>query len=80
MLARRARIASPCGVPVEAVGRGRFRCGEGEDTAMILVQVWIFVGSKRAWGHASMHVDRTYISWWPGGEGRNYKLSRSLPV
>jgi hypothetical protein len=28
-----------------------------------------------------MHVGRsTYISWWPGGQGRDFKLSRALPV
>lgn len=37
---------------------------------MIAVYVWDFLGKDRAWGHASMHVEQTYVSWWPQGEGR----------
>jgi hypothetical protein len=48
---------------------------------MVQVHVWNFLGSKRAWGHASLHVGTTYISWWPGPqEDREYKLGRELDV
>jgi len=47
---------------------------------MIQVHVWNFLGSTQAWGHASLHVGQTYISWWPSGEGRRPKLSERLPV
>jgi hypothetical protein len=47
---------------------------------MIHVYVWDYRGSTEAWGHASMAVGPTYISWWPGGEGRRYKLSDHVPI
>jgi hypothetical protein len=37
---------------------------------MIKVYVWPFLGKDEAWGHASMHVGTTYISYWPSGNGR----------
>lgn|SRR5262249_415368 len=36
---------------------------------MLTVFVWMFRGKDVAWGHASLLVDQTYMSWWP--EGRN---------
>ena len=33
---------------------------------MITVHIWKYRGSLKAWGHASLHVGQTYISWWPG--------------
>ena len=32
---------------------------------MITVFVWKFRGMDDAWGHTSMLVGRTYMSWWP---------------
>lgn len=61
-------------------GHGDFGHWEQDNSTMIQVHVWNFLGSKQTWGHASMHVGTTYISWWPGGAGRHYKLSRGLPV
>jgi hypothetical protein len=40
---------------------------------VITVYIWNFRGKSVAWGHASMQVSQTYISWWPQGEGRVYK-------
>src|SRR5438552_1754432 len=37
---------------------------------MVVVYVWDFQGSKQAWGHASMWVGTTYISWWPDSPGQ----------
>jgi hypothetical protein len=37
---------------------------------MVTVYVWNFRGKSEAWGHASMLVDRTYISWWPETPGQ----------
>jgi hypothetical protein len=47
---------------------------------MVTVHVWPFRATVPfpkvyefridAWGHASLHVDSTYISWWPEAEGR----------
>ncbi len=37
---------------------------------MITVFIWMFRGKDAAWGHASLLVDRTYMSWWPEGRGR----------
>ena len=36
---------------------------------MLTVFIWVYRGKDVAWGHASMLVDQTYMSWWP--EGRN---------
>jgi hypothetical protein len=32
---------------------------------MLTVNIWRFRGKTEAWGHASMQLERTYISWWP---------------
>jgi len=46
---------------------------------MIQVYIWPFGGKREAWGHASMHVRSTYISYWPTGEGRVLsKLHRDI--
>ena len=46
---------------------------------MVTVYVWNFMGKNIAWGHASMHCEQTYISWWPTGEGRvPSKISQSV--
>lgn len=37
---------------------------------MITVYIWNFRGKNEAWGHASMQVDNTYISWWPEKPGQ----------
>jgi hypothetical protein len=37
---------------------------------MLSVYVWTARIKSGIWGHASMQVDQTYISWWPEGEGR----------
>jgi hypothetical protein len=37
---------------------------------MVTVHIWNFIGKDIAWGHASMHCDYTYISWWPETQGR----------
>lgn len=37
---------------------------------MVKVYVWDFRGSTKGWGHASMEVGNTYISWWPRPEGQ----------
>ncbi len=37
---------------------------------MITVFVWKFRGKDDAWGHASMLVGRTYMSWWPAEPGQ----------
>lgn len=37
---------------------------------MISVYIWNFRCKKDAWGHASMLVGRTYISWWPEKPGQ----------
>lgn len=37
---------------------------------MLTVYIWSFRGKSEAWGHASMSVDRTYISWWPEAPGQ----------
>lgn len=37
---------------------------------MITVYVWDFRGKAVAWGHASLLVRKTYVSWWPESEGR----------
>ncbi len=37
---------------------------------MVTVYIWSFRGKTEAWGHASMQVDRTYISWWPENPGQ----------
>jgi len=47
---------------------------------MIRVHVWNFLGSSQAWGHASLHINHEYISWWPGGENRHPKLTNGVPV
>src|SRR5262245_11546807 len=39
-------------------------------TAMITVYIWTFRGKNVAWGHASMQVGATYISWWPEKPGQ----------
>ena len=46
---------------------------------MVTVFIWNFRGSDVARGHASLLVDRTYISWWPEGSDRiASKLSHRL--
>lgn len=37
---------------------------------MVTVYVWNYRGSKQAWGHASLELDQTYISWWPENPGQ----------
>ncbi|HTZ73522.1 MAG TPA: hypothetical protein VMB47_06355 [Candidatus Aquilonibacter sp.] len=37
---------------------------------MVTVHIWNFRGSNQAWGHASLELDRTYISWWPQTPGQ----------
>lgn len=37
---------------------------------MITVYIWSFRGKTEAWGHASMLVDKTYMSWWPEHPGQ----------
>jgi len=37
---------------------------------MLTVYIWSFRGKMEAWGHASMQVDQTYISWWPEKPGQ----------
>lgn len=37
---------------------------------MLTVHIWRYQGSAVAWGHASMSLERTYISWWPEGTNR----------
>jgi hypothetical protein len=37
---------------------------------MLTVYIWNFRGKNDAWGHASMQVDQTYISWWPEQPGQ----------
>ena len=37
---------------------------------MLIVYVWTYRGKNEAWGHASMQVDQTYISWWPETPGQ----------
>jgi hypothetical protein len=34
------------------------------------VFIWNYRGKSEAWGHASMQVDQTYISWWPERPGQ----------
>jgi hypothetical protein len=46
---------------------------------MLTVYVWNYRGKNEAWGHASMQVDRTYISWWPEIPGQvPSKIHRNL--
>lgn len=37
---------------------------------MTTVYVWLFRGKAEAWGHASMAVNNTYMSWWPEKPGQ----------
>lgn len=37
---------------------------------MLVVYVWNYRGKNDAWGHASMQVGSTYISWWPEHPGQ----------
>jgi hypothetical protein len=37
---------------------------------MVTVFIWKFRGKAEAWGHASMQLDQTYISWWPENPGQ----------
>ncbi len=37
---------------------------------MLTVNIWSFRGKNEAWGHASMQVGQTYISWWPEKPGQ----------
>jgi hypothetical protein len=47
---------------------------------MIRVHVWPPDATSKM-GHASMHVGRTYISWWPQGRDRKYYLpTDSVPL
>ena len=41
---------------------------------MLTVYIWNFRGKDIAWGHASLQVDHTYMSWWP--EERNRLRSK----
>jgi len=46
---------------------------------MITVYIWKFRGKGVAWGHASLLVGQTYMSWWPEGQGRiASKISNSI--
>ena len=36
---------------------------------MVTVYIWNFRGKVEAWGHASMRIDNTYVSWWPANPG-----------
>ena len=37
---------------------------------MVTVYIWSFRGKNEAWGHASIQVGQTYISWWPEKPGQ----------
>lgn len=37
---------------------------------MVTVYIWTFRGKTEAWGHASMQVGSTYVSWWPAQPGQ----------
>ena len=37
---------------------------------MLTVNIWDFRGKTEAWGHASLQVDQTYVSWWPEHPGQ----------
>jgi len=37
---------------------------------MLKVNIWNFRGKRQAWGHASLQVGETYISWWPEMPGQ----------
>jgi hypothetical protein len=37
---------------------------------MLTVYVWSYRGKREAWGHASLEVGQTYISWWPAEPGQ----------
>lgn len=37
---------------------------------MLTVYIWSFRGKAEAWGHASMQIDQTYLSWWPEKPGQ----------
>jgi hypothetical protein len=39
---------------------------------MLTVFVWMYRGKDVAWGHASLLVDQTYMSWWP--EERRWRI------
>ena len=46
---------------------------------MLTVYVWNFRGKRAAWGHASVLVDQTYMSWWPETPGQNpSKIHRNI--
>ncbi len=46
---------------------------------MLTVYIWKFRGKKIAWGHASIQVDQTYMSWWPEGDNRQRsKISSNI--
>lgn len=46
---------------------------------MVTVYIWMFRGKDVAWGHASLLVDQTYISWWPEDDGRiSSKVSEQI--
>jgi hypothetical protein len=45
---------------------------------MLTVFVWKFRGKNVAWGHASLQVDLTYMSWWPGGDRDSSKMHRNI--
>lgn len=37
---------------------------------MVTVYIWSYRGKSEAWGHASVQVDQTYMSWWPSMPGQ----------
>ncbi|NNF05900.1 MAG: hypothetical protein HKN21_04005, partial [Candidatus Eisenbacteria bacterium] len=45
---------------------------------MIQVHIWNYRGLKTAMGHASMHVGASYISWWPAGTSRRFKIPTAI--
>jgi hypothetical protein len=46
---------------------------------MLTVFIWQYRGKSIAWGHASLLVDQTYMSWWPEARGRIHsKISNKI--
>ena len=50
-----------------------------EEIDVVKVHVWDYRGTTKGWGHASMEVGSTYISWWPRLDGRTKTGPRLLP-
>ena len=52
---------------------------------MITVHIWNSNISSGVWGHASMSLEHTYVSWWPSGLHREHnkvisKIYRAGPI